>query len=174
MSETTVTEEKSIAPKDGDVFRFAYNQAEYDKTRGDLNWCFDGQIVYRDGLLCDTYWGLDWRGVDGRHFTLAEAQAQGSLEYVCNLAEVEKIRPEEYSLYADGDAFNLSHQHGCYKHYVKRIGAKKDPDLMRAAAHRLVSDARDEVDRAVRHLEYAVLRREQLLPRIEAGEEPSI
>jgi hypothetical protein len=166
--------ETAIEPKDGDVFRFGYNQAEYDQARGDLNWCFDGQLVYRGGRFIDTYWGLERSGVDGRTFTLAEAQAKGVLRFVCNLSEVEKIRPEEYELYADGDAFNLSHQHGCYKHYVKRKGAKKDPQRMTAALYRKVQDARNEIDRAVRNLEWAVSHRDRLLPRIENGEEPCI
>jgi hypothetical protein len=40
--------------------------------------------------------------------------------------------------------------------------------------NRKVKEARTAVDDAVRNLEYAVTRREHLLPRIEAGEEPSI
>lgn len=157
--------------RDGDVFGFAYNQAEYDKARGDLHWCFDGQLVARDGKLYDTYWGLDRRGVDGRDFSPAEAESRGLLRFVCNLNDVEKIDEREYPLYADGDAFNLSHQHGCYKHFVKRKGAKKDPDRMIAAAHKLVANARDDIERGVSRLEYAVHRRDELLARIKAGEE---
>lgn len=163
-----------IAPKDGDVFSFAYHQAEYDKARGDLHWCFDGQLVWRDGQFVDSYWGLARRGVDGRTFSLADALMKGVLCFVCNLNDVEKIQDYEFELYAEDDAFNLSHQHGCYKHYVKRKGARKSADLMREALNRKVTQARDDIDRAIRNLEYAVLRREQLLPRIDAGEEISI
>lgn len=180
MTPTTVSDTQvSIQPKDGDVYRFAYSQAEWERARsglghGDLHWAFDGQLVYRDGLLCDTYWGLGWRGDTGRRFTVAEATTRGELKFVCNLNDVEKIPDHEYPLYAEGDAFNLSHQHGCYKHFVRRKGAKKSPDLMRAAVHRKVADAHSELERAARNLEWAVVRREQLLPRIDAGEEPSI
>jgi hypothetical protein len=163
-----------IAPKEGDVFGFAYNQAEYDKARGDLRWCFDGQLVWQGGQFIDSYWGLVRRGVDGRTFSLADAHAKGVLHYVCNLNDVEKIQGYEFELYAEGDAFNLSHQHGCYKHYVKRKGARKSADLMRAALDYKVRQARDDIERAISRLEYAVLRREQLTPRIDAGEEISI
>lgn len=158
-------------PVEGDVFGFAYHQSEYDKARGDLNWCFDGQLVYRNGRLCDSYWGLTRGGVDGRHFSWAEAQTVGILRFVCNLNDVEKIPEPDYELYADGDAFNLSHQHGCYKHFVKRKGAKKDRERMIDAVHRKVQDARNDLDRAVSRLEYAVLNRERLLAKIDAGEE---
>lgn len=170
----TAAENETIPARDGDVYRFAYNQSEYEKARGDLNWCFDGQLVCRNGQLHDTYWGLERHGDTGRSFSVAEAQAQGLLRFVCNLNDVEKIQEYEYPLYADGDAFNLSHQHSCYKYYVKRRGAKKDQQLMLDALNRKVQNARDDIDRAVRNLEYAVERRQQLTPRIEAGEEPSI
>lgn len=168
----------AIEPKDGDVFRFSYSAESWEQAKrgicGDLNWCFDGQLVYCDGLLCDTYWGLNWRGDNGRYFKLADALAKGILTYVCNLNDVEPIRDYEYELYAEGDAFNLSYQHGCYKHFVKRKGAKKDKSLMLAKLHAKVTDARKAIESASRDLEYAVERREQLTPRIEAGEEPSI
>ena len=106
--------ETTIEPKDGDVYRFSYNELAWVRAKkyghGDLHWCFDGQLVFRDGLFCDTYWGLSWRGTDGRHFTVAEAMTSGTLSRVCNLNDVEKIREDEYPLYAEGDAFNLSHQ----------------------------------------------------------------
>jgi hypothetical protein len=176
---TTPETQPSIQPKDGDVFQFTYSQESWESARrgighGDLRWCFDGQLVFRDGLLCDTYWGLNWRGDNGRYFQVGEAQAKGTLEYVCNLNEVEKIPHYDYELYADGDAFNLSHQHGCDRYYVKRRGARKDAARMIAAVHKKVEDARHEVERAVRNLEYAVQHRENVIPRIEAGEEPSI
>lgn len=160
--------------REGDVFAFAYHQAEHEKARGDLNWCFDGQLVYRGGdRLVDTYWGLERSYSEGRAFTVEEAQARGTLRFVCNLADVEKIQPHEYELYADGDAFNLSHQHGCYKHYVRRKGAKKDRERMTALVHRRVREAHDEVERAARNLEWRVVERERALAKIAAGEEIS-
>lgn len=162
-----------IQPREGDVFAFTYNQAEWDRARGDLYWAFDGQLVYRGDRLVDTYWGLTGSYSEGRAFTVAEAQARGTLRFVCNLADVEKIQPHEYELYADGDAFNLSHQHGCYKHYVRRKGAKKDRERMTALVHRRVREALDDVERAARNLEWRVVERERALAKIEAGEEIS-
>lgn len=163
--------------RDGDVYRFAYNEASWERARsgmghGDLNWAFDGQLVYRNGRLRDTYWGLN--ASDGRSFSVAEAKAAGALTFVCNLNDVEKVPEYEYRLYADGDAFNLSHQHGCYRHFVKRCGARKDAERMREAVHRKVQDAKDAIERATWKLECAVRERELALPRIDAGEEPSI
>lgn len=171
----------TIQPKDGDVFRFTYSAEAWERAQnrighGDLRWCFDGQLVFRGGRFYDSYWGLDRGVVDGRSLTVGEAVSDGTLAFVCNLGEVERLRggQSEYELYADGDAFDLSYNHGCHKHYVKRIGAKKNPEKMRAAVHRRVQDARDAIDRGLRNLENAVQRREELLSRIEAGEEPRI
>jgi hypothetical protein len=180
METTQATLEESSpvrTPSEGDVYRFVYNQEAWDRARaglghGDLRWCFDGQLVWRDGRLHDTYWGF--RMHDGRKLSWGEAERDGTLTFVCNLNEVEKIREEEFELYADGDAFDLTHQHGCYKYFVKRVGAPKDKGRMTAAVNRLVTEAHSQIEKAVRNLEWAVRRREQLLPKIEAGQEPSI
>ncbi len=171
--------EVSIQPKDGDVYRFSYSEASWQKAKsglghGDLHWCFDGQLVFRDGLLCDTYWGLNWRGDGGRYFKVAEAVSAGTLTLVCNLNDVEKIAEYDYPIYADGDAFNLSYQSGCYKHFVKRIAAKKDKQKMLDALQAKVVEARKAIDAASWQLECAVRRQVELTPRIEAGDEPSI
>lgn len=178
MQDSSTASTIPVTARDGDVFGFAYSQESWDRAKsglghGDLHWAFDGQLIYRDGLLCDTYWGLEWRGDSGRSFTVADAQAKGELVYVCNLNDVEKIPDYDYELYAGGDAFNLSYQHGCYRHFVRRKGARKDKDRMTEAVHRKVQEARDELDRAVRRLEWAVLERERKLAKIEAGEEVS-
>lgn len=176
---TDILTAPAVAPVAGDVYRFTYSAESWQRAKdnrfgSDLHWCFDGQLVYRDGLLCDTYWGFDWRGDNGRAFTVADAQAKGTLEFVCNIGDVEKIRPDEFALYAEGDAFNLSHQHHCHNYYVKRRGAKKDKALMLAALSKKVQDAHAEVQRAARNLEWAAAQRERLTPRIEAGDEVSI
>lgn len=174
-----MTSATTIQPKDRDVYSFSYSSESREKAKHgfggtDLNWCFDGQLIYRDGLLCDTYWGFDWRGENGRCFTVADASAKGKLTFLCNLSDVEKIREDEFALYADGDAFNLSHQHGCYRHYVKRMGAKRDKDRQIAALMAKVEAARYKLDSARRDLEYSIERQTRLTPLIEAGQEPSI
>lgn len=161
-----------LAPKEGDVFAFSYSEETYAAAGGrDLRWCFDGQLVYRDDLLNDTYWGLGRSYGEGRHFTVEEAKAKGALTFLCNLNDVEQIQEYEFPLYAEGDAWNLSHQHGCYRYFVRRKGAKKSADLMRQALHARVETERSNVTSAIRTLEWAITRREQLLPKIDAGEE---
>lgn len=169
----------AVNPRDGDVYRFTYSHESLERAKtsfggSDFRWCFDGQLVYCCGRLEDTYWGIQRHGVDGRVFTVEEALFKGSLEFVCNLHDVEKIPESEVHLYADGDAFNLSYQHGCYRHFVKRSGARKHSTRMREAVERMVTDAGDLVERAHRNLRYAKLRRAELLAQIEAGEEISL
>jgi hypothetical protein len=161
-----------ITLREGDVFRFDYSPEEYAKARGDLRWCFDGQLVVRGARLVDTYWGLEHGYSEGRSFTLAEAQARGTLTYVCNLSEVEPIRPDEYEHYADGDAFTLSHQNGCYKHFVKTRGAKKSVDKVMRLVHRRIDAAHEEVKWAALRLEYRVRDAERVEREIAAGKEP--
>jgi hypothetical protein len=179
METATDTPRPVKTPVDGDVFAFSYNQAARARARdglghGDLSWCFDGQLVWRRDHFVDSYWGIEAGVVDGRKMTWSEALRDGSLRFLCNLNDVESIREDQYPLYGDGDAFNLSHQHGCHKFFVKRRGAKKNKARMAEAVEAKVTSARSEVDRAVNALMYAVARRAELLPLIEAGEEPSI
>src|ERR1044071_5230623 len=125
MPEHPTEQQIVVEPREGDVFNFAYNQAEYERARGDLNWWFDGQLVWNGHKFYDTYWGLTRGAVDGRPLTLGEARTKGVLHFVCNLNDVEKIQDYEFPLYAEGDAFNLSHNHGSCRYYARRKGAPK-------------------------------------------------
>lgn len=163
----------------GDVFAFAYSEESWNKARtglghGDLRWAFDGQLVFRDGALIDSYWGLGGNAADGRQFSFAEAEAKGTLTFLCNLNDVELIRQDEFPLYTKGDAFDLSYNHGCHKYFVRKRGATKNSTLMLAALNDKVSAAEHEIQQAVRALMYAVERRAELRPRIEAGEQVNI
>src|SRR5690554_3386380 len=103
--EMSVPATDTLVLREGDVYRFSYHQ---DRARGDLSWCFDGQVVVRDGRLVDTYWGgtaVDYG--DGR----VVQPSEGTLTFVCNLADVEDIHESERRYYADEDVIDLSWQH---------------------------------------------------------------
>lgn len=128
------TNETAVATelRQGDVFLFVYSQQTWDRARsgighGDLNWCFDGQLeVQADGRLRDTYWSAN----DGRSFTHAEALAQGTLTFVCNLNDVDLCPAGNLRHYAPEDGFDISYQHGCYKRFAVRKGAVRNRDRM--------------------------------------------
>jgi hypothetical protein len=156
-----------------DVYHFTYN-AEQQAKIFESHHCFDGQLIVRGEKLVDTYWGLDPRGYDGRSFTLAEAQQKGILTFICNLNDVEKIAEWLYPQYADGDAFNLSHQHGCYKYYVAKKGAKKSVEKRLAIIEERIKKAKSDAEYAVRRAFEAIEQGHEQSARLAAGEDISV
>jgi len=115
-----------------DVYRFRYNE-ELIKNKFEPYWCFDGQLVVKQSnngelYLEDTYWCSG----NNKIFTLNEALQKGTLEFICNLDDVEECFIWDLDYYADEDLFNLSYQHNYYKKYYKRKGAKKSVKKMKA------------------------------------------
>lgn len=142
--------EQTIVLRINDVYSFRWN-ADYVKKSGrsDLNHCFDGQFIVkqRDGgelYFMDTYWASKYDGFthwsDSRSYSLEEALENGTLEYICNLDEVEEIQKYEMNYYADADLFDLSYQHYCYGFYVRKKGAVRSPEKMRAVILEKISE----------------------------------
>lgn len=123
--------------KTGDVFRFQFKPEEGDK-RHMPHHCFDGQLVFVDGVFYDSYWGfpnpdnMTWSisSDHTRRFTLAEIRKIGHIKFICNLDDVEPAAKWEWCYYKKGDFFNLSYQHGCCKKFVKRKEARRSQKLM--------------------------------------------
>lgn len=151
------TETMSIKP--GDVFRFSWHYDE-SKQHTDRMWCFDGKLVAHqagDGiLLVDTYWdgGQRVHSDAGKRFTPEEAFKAGSLEFICNLNDVEPVKDYECRWYDKEDLFDLSYQHRCYGRYMKRKGAKKSKEAMRRALAEDRREVEENLRAAVHKLEW--------------------
>jgi hypothetical protein len=144
--------ETEIQLKVNDVYSFRYNEEEI-KKRFEPYHCFDGQLVVKKRhdeslYLVDTYWGSG----DNRVFSLEKALKEGTLTYKCNLDDVETIREHEFGYYADDDLFNLSHQHGCYKHYAKKKGVERSKEKMLETINKKISETEYEMDYAARNI----------------------
>lgn len=158
--------------KEGDVFRFRYSEEARQRAKnglghGDLHWCFDGQLIFNGQVLLDTYWIsckyegsrrvsfqlTAWDSV--RQMSVEKAEADGTLTFVCNLNDCEPIDQGEFPLYAGGDAFDLTHQHGCYKFFLRRKGAMPDAGKVRAEIDRQLEKRREEMEYARRRFEAA-------------------
>lgn len=88
--------------------------------------CFDGYLIYRDGIYHDTFWGVIPRGNHHWVFNQKELDEVGTVEYYCNLDELDVIREYEKAYYKSEDLKSILEQHNCYPHYFKIKGAKKD------------------------------------------------
>ena len=157
------TEQKQI--NEGDVFNFSY-KPEIREKMSYPDHCFDGQLVARknsDGeiVLIDTYWGSS-----DRHFTIGEAEEKGILTFRFNIGEVENTNEDVERYYKKEDWFNFSHQHGCYKRFVVRKGAKKDKEIMLNA----IGEKLREKHEKIKSLSWDIQRLGEDKARIEAGD----
>lgn len=148
--------------RENDVFKFQYSPEE-TKKRFEPYWCFDGQLVARKYgdkfLLVDTYWSS---GSDNREFKPEQARSQGTLTFVCNLDEVEKVSEDAYEYYSESDVFDLSTQHRSYKRFAKRKGAVRDAAKMLETVEKKRKEAENEMDRAGRHLNELAEKKKQI------------
>ena len=142
--------------KENDVYKFRWNEESAKKVLGsDPYHCFDGQLKVVPSVddvlyLVDTYWNID----NNETFTLEDALEKGTLEFVCNLDEIEPINKRELDYYADENLFDLSYQHRCYKKYYKRKGAKKSADKMRKVIENKISEKERKIATLKNDLEH--------------------
>jgi hypothetical protein len=157
----------TVELKEGDVYRFSYSQAERDKAAqgwaGSLHHCFDGQVVARDGKLCDTFWGFD----------ASEPRIvrpdQGELTFVCNLNDVRDIREYEQRWYDAVDVFNITRHHGHYKRFVVRKDATISAARMLEEVRKKRHDVEDELRRAASSAASTLFQLGELQASIESG-----
>lgn len=133
-----------------DVYKFQYN-VESLKNISYPYHCFDGMLVVKDTtsglLLVDTYWNSD-----NKYFTLQEALEKGTLEYICNLDDVEYIKEYELNYYDDEDIINLSYQHSSYARYAILKGVKKSKNKMMRVLKDKLSSKTNQIESLKRDL----------------------
>ena len=155
LAAMTETAEIQRVVQEGDVYRFSYNA---ESQPFDPHHCFDGQLIARwNGgrmSLEDTYWGFAG-GSSNRWFYVENAKEKGALTFVCNLSEVVDIEHYNLHYWAREDVFNLSHQHGCYKKFVRRKDALRSKEAMLSHLYGQLQEARQEVNSALSKVERA-------------------
>jgi len=151
---------------EGDVFRFAYSDAERER-RGrdgrDPNWCFDGQVIVRNGRLCDTYWS---ESIDPRTVTPEE----GALTFVCNLAEVVDIQSYEVIHYDEADVMDLTSHRGHRQRFVVRKGTQTSVKRMLAEVTKKEHALIAEMESSVRLCGHTLAQLGGLRARLETGD----
>lgn len=147
--------------KERDYYLFNYND-EYTQNAFEPYHCFDGRLIAKKVggriILVDTYWGSS----SNRTFTWKEAKTQGSLEYICNLDNVDNLHKANRIYYSDRDIFNLSSQHGCYEKYAIRRGAKKSKTKMLSVLKQKISDAKSTIGFREREIQSALKNIEEI------------
>lgn len=113
--------------KDGDVYRWSYNDIEYDKRKDyhDMYWCCSNIGIVRGEYLEDTFWNSS----SSRTFIKDDVLSKLEVLYKGNLNEYQQCRKEDQAMYDDADILNLSHSNSSNQYYLK-IGAVKSRNKM--------------------------------------------
>jgi len=141
----------------GDVFRFQYNRPS-EGGWDSHHHCFEGILIACEDnssiVLRDTYWYMNGR--DGREFSVSEAESQGTLEYIGNMADLEQIPEWRVSYYSDEDIVRLSTQHACHPNcvkYYRRKGSEINQAKMLEVAENKLQEAKQKADSAIRDVQ---------------------
>jgi hypothetical protein len=121
--------------REWDIYNFCYNSETLDKYNkaypGADTHCFEGILIARYHgdvlMLFDTYWEIG--GMTGKVFTIEQAHAKGTLEYVGNLHELEPGFKSDYRYYKSEDLVTLHTQHACVEsciYHYRRQNAQRD------------------------------------------------
>jgi hypothetical protein len=157
-----MTAETIEAMREGDIFRWRYNEPkDEDRSWGSYH-CCSGFAVVRNGRLCDTYWST---GNDGRSFG-AEDLPKLDLTRLGNFAELNKSRESEADYYDDADIINLNHANSSRGNFYLRRGAQRSVAKMLQAARNKLEDAESDMRIAASRAE----RLREAIARIEAGD----
>lgn len=162
------------ALRDGDVFEFRWSDEWRQKSgRADLNWAFEGTLIYRDGVAFDTYWGLERSWDCGQCFRLEEWKTRGTLAFRFNLNDVVTLHAADRFYYADTDVFHITTQHACSERCVfwfLRKGATKDRLKIESEIHRRISKESEDAQRAVRFAASTIGWLNRQLEKLERGD----
>lgn len=134
--------------KDGDIYRWSWNDKEYDKKElqrqsGTLYWCCS-RIGRVDGdYLVDTYWG---NTSGNTYFSFDDCKDKLELEYIGNMADLVKADPSERMYYLDEDCVDLNHPNSTSGNFYIRKGAKKNLDKMKRVLQRDITRMKKEIE----------------------------
>lgn len=137
---------------EGDLFRWSYNAAEYEKrsdsrNAGTLYWCVSRIFRFNGDVLVDTY----WHSGNNKTWTPERAEEQLNLTFLANEADLVKTNYPEY--YDSEDIVNLNHPNSSKGNiYVKKT-ASRSKDAMLEHAKKQLSDAEYEKRYAERSIE---------------------
>lgn len=134
--------------KNGDIYRWSWNDSEYDKKElqvqsGTLYWCCSRIGIVDEDYLIDTYWGY---GSDNKFFTKEQCEDKLDLVYVGNMGELENADPSQRAYYLDEDCVDLNHPNSTRGNFYIRKGAKKNLDKMKRVLQREIRDKEESIE----------------------------
>lgn len=143
----------------GDVFRWRYKNPNPDHSNVTY-WAKSRIGIVRTGVLHDTFWGAYG---ENAIWSRPDAERELALDFIANMADLEKVYEHRLIYYADSDVVNLNHANSSTGNAYIRKGAKRSADKMLEGARHNIQKALARIDTLnnsvmrLRELEAAVL-----------------
>lgn len=112
--------------KDGDVFRWSYKDPKPDWSNVSY-WAKSRIGIVKGDFIFDTYWGSSGGNAV---WDFKEANSLLNLDFLANMADLEKVDEHRLIYYADADVVNLNHANSSKGNAYIRKGAKRSPEKM--------------------------------------------
>lgn len=136
--------------KDGDIYRWSWNDYEYDQRKleieaGTLYWCCSRIGIVKGDYLVETYWYSDSNS--NKHFSFDDCKTKLDLVYVGNMDDLVEADPRQQAYYLDGDCVDLRHANNSSdSNFYLRKGAKKNLDKMKRVLQREIRDKEESIE----------------------------
>lgn len=155
--------------KDGDIFHWRYKYPNPDWSNVTY-WAKSCIGVVVGGFLADTFWIHDLTNPrvtqDTNRWSVEEAAEKLDLDFIANMADLEKVDEWKLAYYADVDVVNLNHSNSSKGNAYIRKGAKRSSDKMLESARYNVQKALARIDT----LNHSITRLQELEAAIMAGD----
>lgn len=137
-----------ISWNNGDIYRWSWNDNEYDKRKhqissGTLYWCCSKIGIVDEDYLVDTYWG---NTSDNKFFSKEKALEILDLTYVGNMNDLIEADPKQRAYYLDEDCVDLNHPNSSRGNFYIRKGAKKNLYKMKRVLQREIRDKESSIE----------------------------
>ena len=141
-----------------DVYKFRYSD-EYLKNYkgiGDLYHCFDGILIEKENSEGIVYWeDTYWSGSENRWFgSMEDILSKGTIEFICNLDDVDDINEHEVKYYNEIDVVYLGMHKGYRSKYLIKKGVQKSKDVVLFGLKNKIKEIESNVEYELRKIEW--------------------
>ena len=154
-----------ISWKNGDIYRWSWNDNEYDKRQheissGTMYWCCSKIGIVNEDYLVETYWG---NTSNNKFFSKEKALEMLDLIYVGNMNDLVEADPRQRAYYLDEDCVDLSHHNSMGGNFYLRKGATKNLDKMKRVLQREIRDKGRSIEHVLSQIKNSKALLEELI-----------
>lgn len=132
-------------PQEGDIFHWRYKDEKPEDCAAFRRYhCKSMIAVFEKGVLHDTYWGSTYEGRIARDSVV--------LDFKGNAIEMSVISECEKAFYRPEDIVDMNHPNNSRAPVYVKVGATRDPEIMKAYFEYKIERAKHDIDLAHRRI----------------------